>query len=125
MGADGGEHEFVAVGRRIGDAQRSSLAAGAVDVLDNDVLVQDFTHASGDHASEHVGRATGGERNDHGHRARGIVVGFRRYRERKDCRGERREDFYSHGYFLRATVQHRRNGRVKPSVRRGTAVVRS
>ena len=67
--ADGAEHEGVAVGLGFGDALGAGLAAGAADVLNDDVLLQDLAHLRGNDAAEQVGRSAGGERDHHGHRA--------------------------------------------------------
>ena len=90
MGADGAEHEGVAVGLGIGDALGAGHAAGAADVLDHDLLAENFAHARADHAAEHVGRAAGGERNDHGHRPGRDNPARRRARGQRNKASERR-----------------------------------
>ena len=95
MGADRGEDELVAVGRRVGDAFRSGHAARAIDVLDNDLLAEHFTHACGDQATENIGRSAGGERDHHGDRTAGEVFradGLREYDDHsRRQRGEQSE----------------------------------
>src|SRR2546423_5143604 len=67
MSTDGAEHESVAVGRGIGDALGPGHAAGAADVLHDDLLAEDLAHALSHHAAEHVRGSAGRERNDHRH----------------------------------------------------------
>ena len=78
VGADRAELDRVAVRRRLGDAQAAGHAAGAADIFDDDLLAEHFAHALPDHAAEHVGRAAGGERDDHGDRTGGIGLGLGR-----------------------------------------------
>ena len=63
----------VAVGVGFGDAGGAERAAGAADILDDDLLTQVFGHRLGDQTPDRVGRAAGGERDDHGDRALGII----------------------------------------------------
>ena len=58
-----GIHEGMAVVRRLGDARRAGGAAGAGDVLDHHRLAEAVGDGSPDNAAEHVGLATGRERN--------------------------------------------------------------
>src|ERR1700730_12276475 len=78
MGADRTQHERVAVGRRIGDPLRPGHAAGATHVLDHYLLAHDLAHALRNDPAQHVGRAARRERNDHGQRLAGIILGGRR-----------------------------------------------
>ena len=70
MGAEIAHHHGVAVGRRLGDAGRADGAAGAGDVLDDDLGAERRAHLLGEDAREHVGRPAGGERHDHRDRTR-------------------------------------------------------
>ena len=49
-------------------------AAGAADVLDHQRLAERLAHLLGDDARDHVARAAGRERHDHGDGAVGIVL---------------------------------------------------
>src|SRR6266508_2961066 len=60
--------KLVAVRRRLDDARRAHHAAGAADILDDDLLTQDLGEPAPDNASEHIGTAAGSERNHHGQR---------------------------------------------------------
>src|SRR5919197_292930 len=62
------DHELVAVRRSLRDPRRAHHAAGATDILDDDLLAQNLGEAPSDDASEHVGAAAGSERTDHGQR---------------------------------------------------------
>jgi len=56
----------VAVGRRGQSAGDARGAAGAGDVLDDDLLAQRLGHVIADDAGDDVGRSAGGEGHDHG-----------------------------------------------------------
>jgi hypothetical protein len=89
MGADSAEPDDITVGRRVRDALRADLPAARRDVLHDHLLPHDFAHARGHDATEHVGRASGSERNDQ--RDRSCRVGLRisaagtREQARKNC----------------------------------------
>ena len=90
MGADRGEHEQVAVGRRLRHPQRAGHAAAARLVLDHDGLAQRFGQRRLQNAGERVHRPAGGERHHHGQRAARPVLrlGGRCHRERGKEQGQ-------------------------------------
>ena len=53
------EHDGVAIGRRLRHARGADHAAGAADVLDDDLLAQHLGQPLGDNAGEHIGAAAG------------------------------------------------------------------
>ena len=69
--------EGVTVGRGIRDALGARHAAGAADVLDYDLLAEDFAHPLPHYPAKHVGWAAGREWNNHRHRPRWIRLGQR------------------------------------------------
>ena len=95
LGADGAEQHGVAVGPGVGHAPAAGLAAGAADVLDDHVLAEHFAHARRHDAAEHVGRAAGGEGDDHGQRMGRIVLRRGRTGEREKA-GQRRHECSFH-----------------------------
>src|SRR5262249_1784712 len=82
MRADGTDSDAVSVGRRIGHALGADLAAAAADILDDDLLTEDFTHARGNDAPKHIGRTACRKWDHHGYRAGRIVLRVPRRRER-------------------------------------------
>src|SRR4029079_9138406 len=58
--------ENVAVGCRLGDAARAGRYAGAADILDDDLLAEQFAHGLRQDPRNHIERAAGGEGHDHG-----------------------------------------------------------
>ena len=62
------EAAFARAVDEITEAAGRDGSAGAGDVLDNDRLPERLSHALADHARDHIGRAAGGERHDHGDR---------------------------------------------------------
>src|SRR5262249_4635174 len=76
VGAPLADAERVAVGRGAGETSDTDGAARAGDVLDDDGLAERGAHRLGHDPSDHVGRAAGRERYDHGEGARGM--GLRR-----------------------------------------------
>ena len=87
MGADIAKHELITVGRRPGHARAAGHAAGASDVLDDDLLAQKLGKLWGQNPPDTVGRTAGRERNHHGHRAARPLL---RQRRRTACEnGER------------------------------------
>ena len=74
MRADAAEHHRVAVRLGIGDALGTGHATGAADVLDDDLLAEQFAHALRHDAADRVLRSAGGERNDHRHGARREIL---------------------------------------------------
>jgi hypothetical protein len=83
VGADAAEHELVTVGRGLGDAARSGHPTGAGDILDQDLLAENFRGARGERAGEHVNCAAGGKGHHHGHRPVGEVLRGCRRNERQ------------------------------------------
>ena len=84
----------VAVGIGAHRAGRADGAAGAGDVLDDDLLAQRVRHVIADDAGGDVGRASGRERHDQRDRARGIVLrarNERQYRQRGNARRQMQE----------------------------------
>ena len=73
--ADVVHQDGVAVGRRVGDLGRGERAAGAGDVLHDDLLAELRRHRLGDQPGDGVGRAAGGEGHDDGDRAGRVVLG--------------------------------------------------
>jgi hypothetical protein len=100
MGADGAEHELIAVRLGIDDARRAGHAAGAGDIFDHDVLAEHLAHARRDDAAEHIGRAAGGERHHHGQWMIGKWGGARRRVETQTGGGQRHEQLGLHGHFF-------------------------
>ena len=72
------EHELVAVRRSFRYAGAAGHAAGAADVFDNDLLAEQLGKARSKDPSDRIGRPTGGERHDHGHRSGRPVLRERR-----------------------------------------------
>ena len=68
IGAGIADRDGVAVGLGAGGARQRGRAAGAGDVLDHDGLAERDAHLLGDRARDHVRRAAGRERHDHGDR---------------------------------------------------------
>jgi hypothetical protein len=62
------EHELVSVGRSLRDAAGTGHAAGAADILDDHLLPKSLRQSRREYAADRIGRAAGGERNNHGHR---------------------------------------------------------
>jgi hypothetical protein len=87
VGGHGGEQQRVAVGRPLGDELGADIAAGAGPVLDHEGLAQNFSHLRRHDAADNVGRAAGGERNDHLHRVRWKIIRGLYGRDGKRSRG--------------------------------------
>ena len=79
----------IAVGRGAGGASGSDHAAGAADVLDDDLLAERLRHAVLDDARDRIGRAAGRVRHHERDRTAGIGL-RRRGAGRQDTRGEKR-----------------------------------
>ncbi len=90
--ADGAEQECVAVGRRLGDTLGADNTCRGADVLDDDLLVQEFAHARRKDASQDIERAAGREWHDHGQRPCRPVLraGRRRPLQTSDERNHRK-----------------------------------
>ena len=86
VGADIAQHELVAVRRGLRDARRAGHAAGAADVFDDDLLLQDLGKPRADDARDDVGGAAGRVGHDHGERPVGPAL--RRGRLRRSGRGQ-------------------------------------
>jgi hypothetical protein len=85
MRADAADPHGVAVGPGIGDALGTVHTAGAADVLDDDLLAQNFAHALRHEAAEHVLRSTGGEGNNHRDGSRRIRLRPSEARDDREC----------------------------------------
>jgi hypothetical protein len=68
---------YILISVRLGGAGRSDSAAGAADVLHDDLLSRIIRHRLRHEACEAVGRSTGGERHDHRDGAGRIALGLR------------------------------------------------
>ena len=97
--ADVVEQQRVAVRLGAGDAAGAQRAAGAADILDDDLLAEILGHGFGDQARDRVGRAAGRERHDDGDRAVGIGLGGSRKRGRRECRGGKQSCHEFHYWF--------------------------
>ena len=86
--ADMVEQQRVAVGLGLGDAAGAERAAGAADILDDDLLAEVLAHRFGDEAGHRIGRAAGRERHDHGDGAVGIGLGVGHGRREREQYGK-------------------------------------
>ena len=82
-----GEQQRVAVGRRLRGLVDADRAAGAADILDDELLAERLAHRWHEHAGQRVGRTAGRERHDHGDGLGGI--GLRHARQAPRQRGRR------------------------------------
>jgi hypothetical protein len=86
MGADRAEREHVAVGRRIGDAQRPGRAAAARHILDHHLLAERLAEMRLQQAGQNVDRPAGREGHHHSYRPRRPVLRRRRRgQHQSDC----------------------------------------
>ena len=84
--ANAGLHDGVAVRCHLGCAQRADGAAGAADVLDDDLLAELLAERFGHHAGHHVAGAAGRERADQLDRfARPAFLRQRRHGDQSQC----------------------------------------
>jgi hypothetical protein len=74
-------------------------AARAGNIFNDHVLAEHFTHPRGDDAAQDVGRSARGERDDHGHRPVGKVLGMRRKSQKRGA--QRRNDC---GFHFRSSL---------------------
>jgi len=61
------EEKLVTVGRRLCDAVGADDARRGADVLDDHLLAQALAELRREDSRDHIKRAAGGERHDHGH----------------------------------------------------------
>jgi hypothetical protein len=88
------QQQRVAIRIGLGDAGGAERAAGAADILDNDLLLQRIGHRLGDQTRHRIGRTTGREGDDDGDDARGIIVlRLRRHGEQGQSRNESSQSF--------------------------------
>ena len=86
--ADAGNHQVVAVRRRLRGRFGGDQAGAARPVLHHDVLADRVGKLLRHQTAEDIGGATGRERRQHAHRPCGPILGARRRREqcdRDDC----------------------------------------
>jgi hypothetical protein len=88
MGAGVADDELVAVGRRLGDAQRAGGPARAGNILDDDLLAEELAHGRRQDATDHVDRTAGRKRHYHGERTRGPFLRLGGTGRRKHQRGD-------------------------------------
>ena len=74
VGADASDPHRIAVGLGVGDALGAGGAARSADVLNHDLLAQNFAHPLGHDAAQHVLWSTGSERDNHCHRPRRVAL---------------------------------------------------
>ena len=84
--------ENVAVGCRLGDAARAGRSAGAADILDDDLLAEQFAHGLRQDPRNHIERAAGGEGHDHGNGAGRPILGIEGMKRRQHDHSERGGD---------------------------------
>ena len=72
------EQEGVAIGCRLGDSSHADGAAGAADVLDDNLLFQRLGHRPAQQPSHSIGRSAGRKRHDHGDDFGRIILGVGR-----------------------------------------------
>ena len=73
-GADGGDDEGVAVGRRFDGDFHADVAARTAAIVDHHLLAETLTEFFAEHAALNVGGAAGDERHDKADGFIGIVV---------------------------------------------------
>jgi hypothetical protein len=93
MGAAVAVEENVAVGRRLGDAARAGRAAGAANILDDDLLAEQFAHGGRENPCRYIDRAAGGEGHHHRDGARRPVL---RRKRMNACKHDGERDARSH-----------------------------
>jgi hypothetical protein len=67
VAANGPNSERIAVGLGVGHTFRAIHTASAANILNNDCLPQNVSHTLGNEATDQVGWAPCGERDNHGH----------------------------------------------------------
>ena len=82
-----GQQQRIAVGRRLGDPRRAGHAAGAADILDDDLLAERLAHARAENARDGVDRPAGGKGHDQVDRPRRPALRLRRDNGRGPCGG--------------------------------------
>jgi hypothetical protein len=97
------QKERITVGCGFRDAVGAVHPAGAADVFEHDRLPQNLTHALREQSRQHVVRSAGGERIDHGDRARRPFLGLDAGRHSQRGNGNQRGNGLPHG-FLRTVL---------------------
>ena len=72
---EAGEQQRIAVGRRLGDPVRTGHAAGAADILDDELLMQQLAHARCEDSRLRVVRAARGIGHHESHRPHRPILG--------------------------------------------------
>ena len=99
--ADVMEEQRIAVRLGVGDAAGAQRAAGAADILDDDLLAEILRHGFRDEARDRVGRAAGRKRHHNGDGAFRIGLRARGERIKRDGRGGSQSgNKFSHRDFL-------------------------
>src|SRR5262245_26323587 len=119
MGALVAQKENRAVGWRLGHALGAARAAGAADVLDDDLMTECFGQALGEDAAHQIDRATGRERHHHGDRPGrpGLCVCRPGQQARERRRDDRSQHHFSPTIAVRSLAAPR--SRCAPSPLRG------
>src|SRR5262249_5122837 len=84
-GVDTAQHELITVRCRLRHPRHTGHAACATDVLDDDLLTQDFGKASAENSRQGIGGAACRERHHHGDRPGRPVLRRCRMSERNEC----------------------------------------
>jgi hypothetical protein len=100
MGADRGEHEHVAIGCRLGHAQRAGHAAAARHIVHDHLLADGLAQILRQDAAEHVDGSAGREWNDHGHRPRRPFLSLCDGCRHQRGKGQRRDRRSRSGHLL-------------------------